>query len=1269
MAPEAHVPADVPATRGAHSMNRLRLRREDFAFGSLLGEGAFARVLRARHDDGSEYAIKMVDKKMIQVQNRVEGVLMERSMLLSLDHPGIVQLHFAFQDEWALYFGLELAVGGELAAQIQRRGRCPLSFAQFYAAEIVSILAYLREQRVAHRDLKPENLLLDSEGHLKLVDFDSAVRVPEAEADDGKPVSFAGTALYVAPEMLLGTAKAHEACALDLWALGCIIYLMLLGETPFHDASEYLIFQRIQQGDYTFPENEHIEAKDLIEALLAPEPQRRPCEGELQRHAFFGGEAGFAELSRQQPPPTITRLSRVSYGSSTETDFECSCSSAECTPEVGQSFMAKHAEVLMSEEARAAFSDSDEEPEVMAFAATLSTELPEEPEEPEKPAAQESKESEEDSRQVITFNTEAQKLEITATLQGMDFFSTLDTFSFERLISLFSKKFWRRNEQLLVEGKPAKAMHVVLQGDVNIIIGEKVLNKLGPKCILGERSVLNSGSGDAAPCGATVTAASAVVITLSASRNSLLDLFIKDAGILEHFHKRFEVERDRRGVTSFRNVKLFREADPSFTQALEVAVKERVFHPGDSLLVEGVHCSEAVMLCRGTVNILTKEVKVASLTVAEMPDAMIFGEFTLLGLWPFPRATIAAETQCLVQVIQADALRRCLDKYPDESFIFRELVEARLNKIYEQEDLARSLTTGPDEGDSNNEEAKSEQARPEKRRQIPQGLREVQGFQFSPKCLRELESYLHKRLFIPDQVIMQQGTDLQDVYVLQQGNCESLIFNMVFEIFDSPCVLGGLPSVLTKKVFTTVVARATCFVVKISHRHFTAIFEKYQDDRKKLFASANRAFSQMCDDFQQNAWIAEAMRQQLAAMPCLHGASHGFLVALAEAVEPRLLLPAQEIFLSSSSKENGTDLYFVFEGHFHCLQKGAVVGTISPKMLFGILEVFGITDISGNMRIRSDEICKVGVLTKVKLANLLRDFPEERGKFEKLVHNLMEDSVNHHLVNLPFFSGLSNQQILTVCHLLDRRFLLPDVTVVREGDGGDFMVVLNCGKAQIFHKGSKMGMLLAGKAMGVSQMMGVHPRYHATLKTISTCHLLLIYWHMVSGLIISAADLVWVEAMRRHAQEIEELELARFSRKLHSLNHSRSRRTLADTLDIASSPWSLQDVFLQWHAVVAERQRSKCLSPAATKELPSSSEKRSPGRRGSLAAADKECTKAALKPLRFRRDMKLVELRSQKVRQIPLLGRLDVWKGQTAPVWLQAARKELARKADVQRRS
>lgn len=68
---------------------------------------------------------------------------------------------------------------------------------------------------------------------------------------------------------------------------------------------------------------------------------------------------------------------------------------------------------------------------------------------------------------------------------------------------------------------------------------------MGPKSILGERSVLNSGTGEAAPCGATVTAASAVVVTISASRITLLDLFTKDpvAGWVDKEPSRNEKER------------------------------------------------------------------------------------------------------------------------------------------------------------------------------------------------------------------------------------------------------------------------------------------------------------------------------------------------------------------------------------------------------------------------------------------------------------------------------------------------------------------------------------------------------------------------------------------------------------------------------------------------------------------------------------------------------------------------------------------------------
>eukprot|EP00931_Biecheleriopsis_adriatica_P103287 TRINITY_DN78142_c0_g1_i1.p1 TRINITY_DN78142_c0_g1~~TRINITY_DN78142_c0_g1_i1.p1 ORF type:complete len:708 (+),score=98.94 TRINITY_DN78142_c0_g1_i1:38-2125(+) len=346
------------------------LRREDFEFGTLLGEGAFARVLRARNvRTGGEYAVKMIDKKMIQVQDRTNGVMTERRMLLSFDHPGIVRLHFAFQDDWSLYFGLELVLGGELAKQIERMGICSRDFACFYAAEIVSILVYLRIRRVAHRDLKPENLLLTTEGHLKLVDFDAAVYVPdEGEGDaaggcskgqmqqQSTSPSFAGTALYLAPEVILGSAQPHQAFALDLWALGCIVYLMLMGKTPFHAQSEYLVFQRIQRGDFSFPACfQFEEAQRLIEALLSADPTRRPGAGpeglvELQRHAFFGGSAAsYCELRRQRPPPRVTRPHRrnqergvdghsLSPERSLPFDFT---SSAECTPEVGQCFLSR----------------------------------------------------------------------------------------------------------------------------------------------------------------------------------------------------------------------------------------------------------------------------------------------------------------------------------------------------------------------------------------------------------------------------------------------------------------------------------------------------------------------------------------------------------------------------------------------------------------------------------------------------------------------------------------------------------------------------------------------------------------------------------------------------------------------------------------------------------------------------------------------------------------------------------------------------------------
>lgn len=353
-------------------------RQENLELGGLLGEGAFARVVHARDaSTGEEYALKIVDKRRASAKGRGNCFLLERNLLSTLNHPGIIKLHAAFHNDWALYFVLELAAGGELAAQIYRMGVCPLHFAQFYVAELAIILEYLRGRRVAHRDLKPENCLLKLDGHLKLSDFDTAVVVPEegpalrgggrmehgegdgdaagggSETRRGPPVeNVVGTALYLPPEVLAGTAQLQAAFALDLWALGCIIFQMLLGETPFQAPSECLVFQRILRGEYAFPENfPHRAARQLISALLEFDPSLRlgiAAEGhlslaQLKRHSFFGtAPDSFEELLQRRPPSRLCasspRWERGAVAPSSSFQF---ASSAECTPEVGERFLAK----------------------------------------------------------------------------------------------------------------------------------------------------------------------------------------------------------------------------------------------------------------------------------------------------------------------------------------------------------------------------------------------------------------------------------------------------------------------------------------------------------------------------------------------------------------------------------------------------------------------------------------------------------------------------------------------------------------------------------------------------------------------------------------------------------------------------------------------------------------------------------------------------------------------------------------------------------------
>lgn len=247
---------------------------------------------------------------------QIDHVRHERRILQDVSgHPFITNLICSFSDQDSLYMLLDYVPGGELFTYLRKMKRFDESTAKFYTAEIVLVLEYLHEKqgRVAYRDLKPENLLLDKDGHIKLVDFGFAKRLSNEEGQAIETYTLCGTPEYLAPEVIHN--KGHTT-AVDWWALGILLYEFLTGYPPFWHQNPIEIYKqyaplvprnyknlgtntsspRIVEKPITFPAEPQISdrAKDLIRQFCTVDRSKRlgNVSGGAQKvkdHPFFKG--------------------------------------------------------------------------------------------------------------------------------------------------------------------------------------------------------------------------------------------------------------------------------------------------------------------------------------------------------------------------------------------------------------------------------------------------------------------------------------------------------------------------------------------------------------------------------------------------------------------------------------------------------------------------------------------------------------------------------------------------------------------------------------------------------------------------------------------------------------------------------------------------------------------------------------------------------------------------------------------------------------------
>lgn len=276
-----------------------------------LGKGSFGEVyLVEKFDTLEKFALKVLRKEKVLGNNLVRYAFTERNILMTISHPFIVKLNYAFQTPEKLVMVMDFCPNGDLGTQLAREKKFSEEKAKFYLIEVLLALQELHKHGIIFRDLKPDNVVLDDEGHAKLTDFGLS---KEGIADDKLTQSFCGSVAYLAPEMIRRTGHSRSV---DWYLFGVLFYEMIVGSPPYYSSNREQLFNNIQRGKLKMPSSVSNEAKNLMKTLLQRDPSKRLGASkkdaeDVKADPFFKGVNWEDYYNKKVKPPQFHPIRRI----------------------------------------------------------------------------------------------------------------------------------------------------------------------------------------------------------------------------------------------------------------------------------------------------------------------------------------------------------------------------------------------------------------------------------------------------------------------------------------------------------------------------------------------------------------------------------------------------------------------------------------------------------------------------------------------------------------------------------------------------------------------------------------------------------------------------------------------------------------------------------------------------------------------------------------------------------------------------------------------
>ncbi|KAL1513131.1 hypothetical protein ABEB36_002591 [Hypothenemus hampei] len=257
-----------------------------------LGTGNYSKVYLIKKSNDTEFACKIIKKKFAGTDFIEKFLPREINIIAIINHPNIVRVYKILESEDTIYMIMDYCRNGDLLEYIKDQGCITEEKAKYHFKQIVDAVSYLHELDIAHRDLKCENIFLMCNNQIKLGDFGFARFCTDSFGRKVLSETFCGSAAYAAPEILKGIA--YNPKMYDIWALGCILYIMITATMPFNDTNlKSMVQAQLNRSIFTvtllWPEHS-LQLKNLLISLLEPDLDQRLTIKEVKQHRWLEKE-------------------------------------------------------------------------------------------------------------------------------------------------------------------------------------------------------------------------------------------------------------------------------------------------------------------------------------------------------------------------------------------------------------------------------------------------------------------------------------------------------------------------------------------------------------------------------------------------------------------------------------------------------------------------------------------------------------------------------------------------------------------------------------------------------------------------------------------------------------------------------------------------------------------------------------------------------------------------------------------------------------------